>query len=187
MRPHLLLLILALLLPTFAYAAPININTADTMLLDTLPGIGPTKAAAIVSYREQYGPFKRIEDIQEVSGIGPATFAKLSSSITVGAPPAQPPAPPARSQEVQTVVTSPSDSAHAVQTARAPRAATEVAALGAVSSTSDVPPVAAITAATPAPMYAPVSPPASSGPSHTGWLLGLLGVVVFAAAAFMIL
>ena len=190
----LLLLVLALLLPTFVYAAPININTADAVLLDTLPGIGSTKAAAIVSYREGHGPFKRAEDIQEVSGIGPATFAKLSALITVDptSPEAtrgalQPVAPPASSQSVQTVVTNPSASAHAVQTARAPRAATNVAALGAASATPDAGASAAVAAAAPAPMSAPTLAPKSSGSSHTGWLLGLLGVVVFAAAAFMIL
>lgn len=186
MRRLPLVLLLFLLLPTFAYAAVVNINTADAALLDTLPGIGPTKAAAIVDYRESHGPFKHIEDIQEVSGIGPSTFAKLSSQITVSevktATPVQPSPPPTRSQEVQVAITSPSASAHAVQTARAPRAATEVAALGAASSTSIVPVVAP-----PAPTPEPVLPPASGGSFHRTMVFGLLGIVVFAAAAFMIL
>ena len=78
------LFILAILLPLSAYAALININTADAALLDTLPGIGPTYAARIVDYRTAHGPFARIEDIQNVSGIGPSTYAQLSSLITVG-------------------------------------------------------------------------------------------------------
>ncbi|MHB8710409.1 MAG: helix-hairpin-helix domain-containing protein [Minisyncoccota bacterium] len=77
-------LALIALLPVFAHAATlININTADATLFDTLPGIGPTKAAAIVDYRNQNGPFTTIEDIQNVSGIGPVTFANIESLITV--------------------------------------------------------------------------------------------------------
>lgn len=78
------LLVLAFLLPAFAYAALININTADATLLDTLPGIGPSKATAIITYRNEHGPFVKIEDIQNVSGIGPSTYADIKSLITVG-------------------------------------------------------------------------------------------------------
>src|SRR3990167_4025038 len=78
------LIALAVLLPFTAYAALVNINTADATLLDTLPGIGPSKAAAIVDFRTQNGPFAVIEDIQKVSGIGPVTFANMKAQITVG-------------------------------------------------------------------------------------------------------
>lgn len=77
------LLVLALLLPAFAQAALININTADAELLDTLPDIGPTKANAIIDYRNQFGLFVQIEDIKNVSGIGDVIYAKISSLITV--------------------------------------------------------------------------------------------------------
>jgi len=70
--------------PLFARAALININTADAATLDTLPGIGPTKAQAIIEYRTAHGPFAAIGDIQNVSGIGPATFADIAAFITVG-------------------------------------------------------------------------------------------------------
>ncbi|MEK7604856.1 MAG: helix-hairpin-helix domain-containing protein [Patescibacteria group bacterium] len=78
------LLALTLLTPSIAFAALVNINTADVELLDTLPGIGPAKAAAIIDYRTQHGPFAKIEDIQNVSGIGPSTFAEIKPFITVG-------------------------------------------------------------------------------------------------------
>lgn len=78
-------LTLALFIPAFALAASlININTADAALLDTLPGIGPAYATRIVDYRNAHGPFARIEDIQNVSGIGPSTYADIASLITVG-------------------------------------------------------------------------------------------------------
>jgi competence protein ComEA len=62
----------------------ININTASSAELDTLPGIGPTTAQKIIDYRTQNGPFISIEDIINVSGIGPGTYEKLKDLITVG-------------------------------------------------------------------------------------------------------
>jgi competence protein ComEA len=61
----------------------ININSASNAQLDTLPGIGPTKAQAIIDYRNSSGKFITIEDIMKVSGIGQATFDKMKSLITV--------------------------------------------------------------------------------------------------------
>jgi len=60
-----------------------NINDASLEELDSLPGIGPTIAQNIINYREANGPFQRIEDIMNVSGIGPATFEELEDLITV--------------------------------------------------------------------------------------------------------
>ena len=60
----------------------ININTADTVALETLPGIGPTIAGRIIDYRQAYGPFETIEEIMDVSGIGPATFEKIQDLIS---------------------------------------------------------------------------------------------------------
>jgi competence protein ComEA len=60
----------------------ININTADAAELETLPGIGPTRAQQIIDYRQQHGPFATIEEIMDVSGIGPATFEGLQDLIT---------------------------------------------------------------------------------------------------------
>ena len=62
----------------------VNINTATVDQLDTLPGIGPTTAQKIIDYRTQHGPFAKIEDIMNVSGIGPATFDNIKNLITTG-------------------------------------------------------------------------------------------------------
>jgi competence protein ComEA len=64
--------------------AKVNINTATLAELDTLPRIGPAIAQRIIDYRTANGDFKRIEDIQNVRGIGPATFEQLKDLITVG-------------------------------------------------------------------------------------------------------
>lgn len=61
----------------------ININTADETALQTLDGIGETKAKAIIEYRNKNGNFKTIEDIKNVSGIGDSIYEKIKDNITV--------------------------------------------------------------------------------------------------------
>jgi competence protein ComEA len=62
----------------------VNINSASAATLDEcLPGIGPVYAERIIEYREAHGGFKTIEEIQNVSGIGPKTFEKIKDQITV--------------------------------------------------------------------------------------------------------
>lgn len=61
----------------------VNINTANEELLTTITGIGPSRAKAIVLYREEHGAFKKVEDITNVSGIGPASLEKMRDMITV--------------------------------------------------------------------------------------------------------
>ena len=61
----------------------VNLNTADVAALMTLPGIGESRAKAIISYREQQGAFTKIEDIMKISGIKQAAFSKIKDKITV--------------------------------------------------------------------------------------------------------
>ena len=61
----------------------ININTADKEQLMTLPGIGESKAAAIISYREKHGSFRSVEELMEISGIKEGVFQKVRDMITI--------------------------------------------------------------------------------------------------------
>lgn len=61
----------------------ININTAPAAKLETLPGIGPSLAKKIVEFRETHGPFLKIEDLLNVSGIGPSKLDGIKDLITV--------------------------------------------------------------------------------------------------------
>ena len=67
-------------------AGKVDINVASASQLESLPGIGPAKAAAIVSYRDSVGAFSRCEDLDKVDGIGPATVSALMDTCTVGEP-----------------------------------------------------------------------------------------------------
>ena len=64
-------------------AAMVNINPASVTELQTLPGIGATTAARIVEYRQKNGPFKKIEELMNVRGIGEKSFLKLKPQLTV--------------------------------------------------------------------------------------------------------
>ena len=74
----------ALLLSTAAFAAPVNINTASAEeIAEALNGIGPSKAQAIVDYREAYGEFSRADEIVFVRGIGTSTYENNKADILV--------------------------------------------------------------------------------------------------------
>lgn len=62
---------------------PLNINLASVEQLSQLPGIGPITAQGIINYRDSNGPYRRIEDIQNVSGIGPNTFQSTEELISI--------------------------------------------------------------------------------------------------------
>ncbi len=66
-----------------ADAGPVNINTATADELDTLPGVGPATAAAIIAHRDQHGPFASVEALGDVRGIGPAKLDALRGLVTV--------------------------------------------------------------------------------------------------------
>ena len=62
---------------------PVNLNNATADDLDTLPGVGPATAAAILAYRDQHGPFASVDDLADVRGIGPAKLDALRGLVTV--------------------------------------------------------------------------------------------------------
>lgn len=64
-------------------AGLVNINTASAEELQTLPKVGPVLAASIISWREQYGGFSSVDELDQVSGIGPATLEALRPLVTV--------------------------------------------------------------------------------------------------------
>jgi competence protein ComEA len=63
--------------------AVVDLNTADATTLETLPGIGPAMAQRILTWREEHGGFRTVEDLLEVSGIGDARFAELRDRVRV--------------------------------------------------------------------------------------------------------
>lgn len=68
-----------------APAQSVNVNTATVQQFEALPGIGPSTAQRIVTYREKNGPFKKLEDLMNVQGIGEKSFLKLRPYLTIGA------------------------------------------------------------------------------------------------------
>jgi len=65
---------------------PLDLNTADAVALDALPGIGPVKAAAIVAHRRDNGPFRAVDDLLAVYGIGAVTVDRIRDLVKVESP-----------------------------------------------------------------------------------------------------
>jgi comEA protein len=66
-------------------AKPVNLNSASADELEALPGIGPATATRILEYRQKNGPFKKVEDLMNIKGIGEKSFLKLKPLVTVAA------------------------------------------------------------------------------------------------------
>lgn len=62
----------------------VDINTADVAELTTLPGIGEVRAQAIIDYRQEHGPFRYVEELLQVAGIGESTLEELMELVTAG-------------------------------------------------------------------------------------------------------
>jgi competence protein ComEA len=69
--------------PNTSVTPLINLNSATSDQLDTLPGVGPSTAKAIISYRNRKGPFGKVEDLLNVPGIGPSKVAAIRDQVTV--------------------------------------------------------------------------------------------------------
>lgn len=65
---------------------PVELNTASAHDLERLPGVGPELARRIVAHREEHGPFRRLEDLLAVKGLGPQKLARLAGFLTVASP-----------------------------------------------------------------------------------------------------
>ncbi len=63
---------------------PINLNTASAAQLQEVPGIGPVTAEKILKMRKSYGPFKSVDDLRAIKGIGPKRLEKMRKYLTVG-------------------------------------------------------------------------------------------------------
>ena len=86
-KHSLLLLACVLACPLLAFAGPVDINSADAEAISTeLQGIGLSKAQAIVEYRKAHGPFKSVDDLALVKGIGPRTVEINRGNILLQSP-----------------------------------------------------------------------------------------------------
>ena len=65
-------------------AGPVDLNTADSAELESLPGVGPATAQSIIAHREEHGPFGTVDALVAVRGIGPATLEALRDHVVVG-------------------------------------------------------------------------------------------------------
>ncbi len=79
-----IVMVIAFLAPLVAFAGPVNVNKADAeTIARELQGVGPSKARAIVEYRENNGPFESAEDLLKVQGIGPKVLEDNRKDILI--------------------------------------------------------------------------------------------------------
>ncbi|NCN89158.1 MAG: helix-hairpin-helix domain-containing protein [Gallionella sp.] len=83
MKKLLLSLFVSLAFSGIAYAA-VDLNTATKTELESVKGIGPSKAEAIIEYRKQHGSFKKIDDLSRIKGFGDKSVEKLRGEVAVG-------------------------------------------------------------------------------------------------------
>ncbi|MDP3265189.1 MAG: helix-hairpin-helix domain-containing protein [Sulfuricurvum sp.] len=76
------LLLIFLFITTVLFSA-VNVNRANSAQLQTLNGIGPTKAEEIIRYRKSHGGFKTVDELVNVKGIGPKTLLKMKSQVAI--------------------------------------------------------------------------------------------------------
>jgi len=89
MKKLLLSLFVSLAFSGITYAA-VDLNTATKAELEAVTGIGPSKADAIVEYRKNNGPFKKVDDLKEIKGFGDKSVDKLRDEVTVNSAAAKP-------------------------------------------------------------------------------------------------
>ena len=82
-----ILVVLAMLMSVSSFAGPVDINSADaSTLAGAITGVGESRAAAIVEYRNTYGPFRSVDDLSNVKGVGMKTIDKSRKNLMVSAP-----------------------------------------------------------------------------------------------------
>ena len=78
-----LLVLVTFLSFSLSALAGVNINTATQAELETLDGVGPTRAKAIIDYRKKNGNFKSIDELKKVHGVGPTTLKNISKDVSI--------------------------------------------------------------------------------------------------------
>lgn len=84
MKQFLLMVLASWFLMAGSAFAVVDLNTANQAQLETIKGIGPSKAKAIMDYRAKNGPFKSVDDLDKVKGFGKKTIDKMRAEVTVG-------------------------------------------------------------------------------------------------------